>query len=1440
MVKAVDFAVRNSAGAMSRGGVAGDGGSSFVQVGSGEAVSLNLAPAHVVGYERQGANLIVRLVDGREIVLSGFYDSAPGQANRLFLSSEGQIAEVFLTDSGTGPLYASYGPSEGWGKFSALDDLRFDRGDTLVVAQGTGDDHVGMAAFVPGLLGGLGPAALLPAALIPLLVGGGGDGPGGNTTPPRATPTVDDPDTTHTVTTNTPDPALIVTGTGEPGDTVVVTVGDKTQTTVITPGGTWGVSIPETEMPVDGTHEAVVVVTPPTGQGDPVDLDGPTFVIDLTPPAVEITEGTESVGHIENAEDHVDGVTIGGIGEPGATLVVTVNEIIHQTVIDTDGKWSVTFTPAELPGGEYSTGVTVVATDPLGNTTTITDTVVIDTIPHPVTIDSVTDDNTVNAAEAGAGFAITGTSAAGAVITVTVASQTITTTTETSGSWTVTYPAGALPPGEYEATITASTVDTAGNASSTTHVMVVDTVTSVSMNAPVAGDDVVNAVEAAAGVTLTGTTQAGNSVSVTWNTVTHAATVAADGSWTVTFTEADIPAGEYASTVTVSSTDAAGNTATATHDVTVDTVPHPLTIDQVTGDGIVNGTEASAGFAITGTSTAGAVISVTVAGETRTTTTTSEGTWSIGFAPGELAAGEYDATVTATTVDAAGNPSSATQTFVVDTVTSVTLNGPVAGDDVVNAAEAAGGIELTGTAQAGNSVSVTWNGVTKAATVAAGGAWTVTYATADIPAGEYASTVTVTSTDAAGNIATATRDVAVDTVPHPLTIDPVTADGMVNGAEAAAGFQITGESTPGATITVTIGGETRTATVGAGGTWAITYGPGQLTPGEYEATISASTVDAAGNPSSTTRVMTVDTTTFVNLDTPVAGNNIVNATEAADGVALSGTAQPGATVSVSWNGVTVATTATAAGAWMVTYPASAFASGEYDATVSVTATDAAGNTATTSHPVRIDTVTSVAIDPAQAGGDNIVSGAERNSGLVLTGQAEAGATVAVTFEGVTRTVTANGAGTWSASWAAGEIPQGTYASTVTVTSTDIAGNTATASHALDIDTEVTNFARTGLSTGDDDILNAVEATQGLTVTGTVEPGSTVLVRFGSGTSHAATVSADGTWTVTIPTAEIPAGENDVTLTATATDHVGNTASLTETVRVDTIVEPFSRTGGEIGGDGVLNAVEVMAGLPLNGMAEPGSTVVVTLSNGAQKTVVSSATGTWAVAFDAGDLPRGELDVTATITATDIAGNVATMSEIFAVDTVAPGSPEVLSFSRDAAGLRGIGTEATDDIYSFARIDQAGNQSTIAVARTDDATFNETNFRFASTVPDGSYLVVNTADAAGNQSSTLLIVDNTNAPTVDLSRGGLTNFDFTAIDLTFAPDARLTITEAQLRDLTGPDNRLMVKGGEDDTVTMTGAVATGQSEVIDGQRYAIYTLGSGDATLLLDDDIQTVV
>lgn len=1050
MVNAIEFAVRDFAGGAQHGQVAGEGQGNFIQVGSGDSVSLNLSQSSIVAYEQSGKDLVIKLVDGRTVVLSNYFNEAAGDVNHLYLSSEGQIVEVMVKEGADGVLFADYGPVQGWDKWSPLDDLRFTQADSVSEMVVASNEPAGMAPFIPGLLGGFGGLGTAAAVAGGAAVIGGGLGGGGGEVDTRARPTVD-AQQPITVTTNTPEPHLPVSGTGEPGDKVVVTIGTKTQETTIGTDGKWVVDFPATGLPADGNHTASVVVTR-TDTNATTTLTGPKFVLDLTPPAVNVEHGTKSVGDVENLVEYKDGVTVDGKGEAGAKVEVKIGEHTQTTTVAANGTWTVTFTQTQVAAGEYEIPVKITATDAFGNQTVLNETLVVDTVPHPITFDSVTADNKVNF------------------------------------------------------------------------------------------------------------------------------------------------------------------------------------------------TETQTGLVVTGTSTAGASIEVTLQGVKQTATVAADGTWSVTYATGTLPGGEYTATLTATTTDAAGNASTATHSFQVDTLTTVSIN------------------------------------------------------------------------------------------------------------------------------------------------------------------------------------------------TPVAIDGTVNATEAAAGVVLTGMAQVGATVSVLWNGTTLPATVGANGAWSVTFPKSAVAAGTYDSTATVTATDGFGNTATVTQGIKVDTETSVAVNAGQVGGDNVVSGTEAAGGIALTGTAEAGASVSVTFEGVTRQVVATAAGTWTATFAAGEVRTGTYASTVSVTATDAAGNTASTTHGLNIDTEVKPFARTSLSTGNDTVVNAVEAAAGLTVGGNVEPGSTVVVKFGNGTAHSAVVSANGAWSLTIPAGEIPAGENSVTLTAVATDRYGNTATLTEQVAVDTIVRDFARTGGTISGDGVVNATEAALGLDFTGTAEANSAIVVRLPNGAVVNTTSDASGNWSAHFTSEQVPRGTLNSSVTVQATDPAGNVASFTDKFAIDTVAPGAPEVTGVNKSTSGtLRGIYTEESTDSYAFHEVKADGSKA--AVGESHSTAGGEMQFAFTRGVPDGSYLVVNTQDAAHNESSTLLIVNNTNAPVVDLNRTGLSTFDLSAIDLTVAPQAQLSITEAQLKAITGPDHSLIIKGGADDTVSLIGGADTGTSKVINGQSYALYTLGTG-ASVLVDDDILT--
>ena len=173
----------------------------------------------------------------------------------------------------------------------------------------------------------------------------------------------------------------------------------------------------------------------------------------------------------------------------------------------------------------------------------------------------------------------------------------------------------------------------------------------------------------------------------------------------------------------------------------------------------------------------------------------------------------------------------------------------------------------------------------------------------------------------------------------------------------------------------------------------------------------------------------------------------------------------------------------------------------------------------------------------------------------------------------------------------------------------------------------------------DDILDAVEAGADLPITGTTdaEPGQTVTVDL-NGTSYPGTVQADGTWSVTVPTADLAGLDPSEVVSADVSDVAGNPApQATRTLTVDTGAPSIGIDA--IATDDILNAAEAGVDLPITGTtdAEPGQTVTVDL-NGTSYPGTVQADGTWSVTIPAADLVG--LDPSEEITAdvSDAAGN----------------------------------------------------------------------------------------------------------------------------------------------------------------------------------------------------------
>ncbi|RLJ60091.1 Ig-like domain-containing protein [Litoreibacter meonggei] len=704
---------------------------------------------------------------------------------------------------------------------------------------------------------------------------------------------------------------------------------------------------------------------------------------DTEAPEVSLDAGVVSVDHVFDAEDHADGVEIGGTGEAGVAIVVEIDGETQETVVDVDGGWQVVFDPAQVPEGEYDVDVIITATDDAGNVTTITDVVRVDTVTvvDVLTIDGAAtgSGDVINAVEHADGVTLTGTGEVGANVVVTIEENgaTATAVVDADGNWSANFGADQVSTGEYSSTVTVTSTDAYGNQATATAEMVIDTLTVVAITGNNSGaDGIYNDAEAASVAVLNGTAQSGASVVVTLTGPgvptlgTQTVTASSDGTWTVQYPSNSLPAGEYDVTVTAVATDGSGNTETTSATIPVDTITHVEIAQiegQTAGTGVVNAAGHADGVTMSGTGEPGGNITVSVTGGgTATGVVGADGTWDVAFQPSEIPTGERMAEVTVSIVDAVGNTDTATSMMNIDTITDVAITGNNTGaDNVMNLVESASGTVLNGTAQAGASVVVAM--ASEAGVMLGGqtviansnGTWTANFAAGTLPGGEYNVNVTAAATDGAGNTASTSSTFAVDTVAN-VTVDTLNVEGdnVINIAEASDGVQITGTAEANSRVEVDFGGATRTVISDSNGNWQASFGPSDVPAGvETTIPVQASFTDAAGNTAVANGTVEVDTIVRNLSVAPVTGEGVVDAGEAGTGFTLTGTTEAGAQeVMVTFHTLPARpATIGADGSWSVTFGPNEIPQGEYTSDVTVTTIDRNGNPDSVSTPVTVDT-----------------------------------------------------------------------------------------------------------------------------------------------------------------------------------------------------------------------------------------------------------------------------------------------------------------------------------------------------------------------------------------------------------------------------------------------------------------------------------------------------
>ncbi|HCM9253471.1 TPA: Ig-like domain-containing protein [Enterobacter cloacae subsp. dissolvens] len=1244
----------------------------------------------------------------------------------------------------------------------------------------------------------------------------------------------------------------------EENQSVTITFGGKSYTATVDASGNWTATVPSADLGSlkDGDASVQVSVTNVNGNSASA---GREYSVDATAPTVsiEIVSDNNIINAAEAQQDLVaNGVTN---AEAGQTVTVTLNGVDYTTTVQTNGSWSVTVPSADLSGitdGNYT--ISAAVSDKAGNPASVDRDVLVDTTVPQLTINTVSDDDVINSAEHAQALIVTGSvtgAAAGDVVTVTLNGKSYTATLDASGNWSVGVPAAdvtALAAGDY--TITAALTDKAGNSNSATHGVEVNLTAPVLTIDTVSGDDVINNTEKTQDLTISGTASGlatGAVVTVMLNGKAYSAMVDSNGKWTTTVPAEQVGAlGEALYTVTASATDSVGNSTSTSHTVNVESVLPGVIINTIAGDDVINAAEVASGQAISGkvvNAEAGNTVTVTIGGNSYTATVQSDLTWSVNVPESVLSAlGNGDLTVSASVTNGVGNSGTGEREIVIDANLPGLRVDTVAGDDVINTIERGQNLIVTGSSDgltAGTTLTLTVNGKTYPATVLADGTWSAAIPAADVGALAAGTvTVTVEGQSSAGNPVSISHDVTVDLASVAISIDAIASDDVINAAEKGADLVLSGTTSnveENQTVTITFGGKNYTATVDADGKWIATVPAADLAGlKDGDASVQVSVTNVNGNSASAGREYSVDATApSVTINT-LATDDILNATEAQTDLTISGTstAEAGQTVTVSLNGKDYTATVGSDGHWTLNVPAADLAAlSDGSVTVTASVSDKAGNPASVDHNLTVDlTVPQVTI--STIAGDDVINIAEHGQAQIISGTATGAAPgdkVTVTIGGQTYTTVLDAAGNWSVGVPASVI-SGLSDGTVTVTAsvTDAAGNTGTGTHNVTVDTGLPSVNFNAIS--DDNVLNAIEKGQDLSVSGTsanLAEGTVVTVTL-NGKNYTATTAADGTWSLTVPAADLAGlGQANYTLNATATNGVGNSVSNTANLLVDTALPTV--TINTVAGDNVINAAEVAAGQTLSGTvanAEAGNTVTVTIGGSSYTATVQSDL-TWSVNVPSDVLTalgNGSLSVTATVT--NGHGNTGTGERDITIDANLP-------------GLR-VDTVAGDDVINTIEHNQnlivTGSSDGLASGTTLTVTVNGKDYA-ATVLADGTWsAAVPSTDVSAWPEGTVKINvtgDSSAGNPITISYDVTVDLSAVAVSIdAIATDDVINAAEKGA-DLVLSGATTNVEAGQAVTISLNGKIYTA---TVDDSGNWTYTVPSADLAGLKDGDASVQV
>jgi hypothetical protein len=1059
-----------------------------------------------------------------------------------------------------------------------------------------------------------------------------------------------------------PSNGLQVTGTGYSGDTINVFIdGVAAGTTIVASDGGWVFTF-STPI-VGGSHS--VTATEANAAGTSLFSDADSFTVSNGPVVASVVAnpGAASLGagnSVILTVNFSDSVIVAG------SPFLVLNDGGIATYAGGSGTNALTFTYV-VAQGQNTFDLTVLGLvpdggdikDASGNLAILDGAaanpagiLLIDTnVPDAPSIAGILPDAGASAADGLtniASVAVSGTAEAGSTVQLYDGATLIATlVADSNGAWTT---SSNITLAEGVNTLTATATDAAGNASapSGAFVATLDTTPpaqpAIAGISPDSGTSASNGITNVASVAVSGTAEAGSSVQLYDDGILVATLVAgSNGAWA---TSSNITLAEGVNNLTATATDALNNVSApsailvATLDTTAPGLPAISGISPDSGKSAADGLTNIASVAVSGTAEAnatvnlydGAILVATVAADGGGNWTTAS---NITLAPGVN-------NLTATATDAAGNASAPSATYVASLDTAApglpVISGisPDTGTSATDGITSAATVVVSGTAEAGSTVTLYDDG-TLVATVAADGSgkWTTA---SNITLAQGVNNLTATATDAAGNISApsaifvATLDTTAPAAPAISGISPDNGTSAADGTTNVASVAVKGTAEAKSAVKLYDGANlVATVAADANGNWT-TASNITLTQGVNNLTATAT--DAVNHISATSEIFvaTLDTAaptvssvitnpSTANLN---AGKSVTLTVNFSESVFVTGAP----TLALNDGGVATYAGGAGTNALAFTY---VVVQGQNTSDLTVSSLqlngggikDRAGNAAVVSGAARnpagtlkIDTTAPTVTINAIAG-DNILSGTEAAAGFSISGKtsgAEAGQAISVKLIDRTNAVVGSYATTaannnqWSVALTSAPalaLADGAY--TVTANVSDAAGNAAAqAIRALTVDEDKGPEAPT-LTLANSALLVAAGGSVALGVTATPFDGDDRLsvviaglpsyetISAPSGYTVSSAKQADGTftWTVAETTATTGSAISNLTLASTYTGTGQPVANLIITANNLTAGETASSApqtlemtdppvggGGEIGsGSAAVAALLIEGGSP---------------------------------------------------------------------------------------------------------------------------------------------------------------------------------------------------------------------------------------------------------------------